>query len=75
MLELLDLALEADRLAMQARNARCCDALEPCQRCQMLRQKVRARRLVVRCPRRLARPVTRVSAEPAAPWLAEQLAS
>ena len=73
MLDLIEFALEADRFARQARNARCCDALRPCRACADLRLKVRARRLVVRCPRGLRRPVTRISLAPR--YLTERLAS
>ena len=57
MLDLLSLADEADRLAAQARTARCCDALHPCRRCMMLRRAVAARRLVIAFPRRPLRLV------------------
>lgn len=50
MLDLVSLADEADRLAEQARRARCCDALHPCRRCMMLRRSVAARRLVIAFP-------------------------
>ncbi|MGZ4505013.1 MAG: hypothetical protein ACXVW3_14060 [Nocardioidaceae bacterium] len=48
MLDLVQLAQDADLLAAQARNRRCCDALRPCRPCRMLRLGVRARRLVIR---------------------------
>lgn len=51
MLELVHLVAEADQLAAQARDARCCDALDPCPACIKLRQAVVARRYVVRIPR------------------------
>lgn len=50
MVDLVYLADEADRLAEQARTARCCDALHPCRRCMMLRRAVAARRLVIAFP-------------------------
>jgi hypothetical protein len=51
MLELVHLIAEADQLAAQARDARCCDALDPCADCLRLRQAVVARRFVLRIPR------------------------
>lgn len=51
MLDLVQLARDADSLAAQARNRRCCDALRPCRSCTSLRLGVRARRLILRCPR------------------------
>lgn len=51
MLDLTDLESEAELLAAQLRGARCCDALEPCYRCSLLRYNVLARRRVVEVPR------------------------
>ena len=51
MLDMVHLVAEADQLAAQARDARCCDALDPCPDCLRLRQEVAARRYVVRIPR------------------------
>jgi len=51
MLDPTDLESEAELLAMQLRRARCCDALEPCYRCSLLRYNVLARRRVVEVPR------------------------
>lgn len=51
MLDLTDLASEAELFAAQLRGARCCDALEPCYRCCLLRFNVLARRRVVEVPR------------------------
>lgn len=51
MVELVHLVAEADQLAAQARDARCCDALDPCPACMQLRQAVLARRFVTRIPR------------------------
>lgn len=42
------LVAEADQLAAQARDARCCDALDPCQECRRLRRGVVVRRYLVR---------------------------
>lgn len=64
MLELVEMAVEADRLAEEARNARCCDALRPCRTCMTLRRHVLARRFVIRFPRRTLRAVTRLSLVP-----------
>ena len=50
MLNLVHLIAEADQLAAQARDARCCDALDPCAACLRLRQGVQARRFVLRIP-------------------------
>ena len=44
MLDLFDLESEAELLAAQLRGARCCDALEPCYRCSLLKFNVLARR-------------------------------
>jgi hypothetical protein len=55
MLDLAELAIEAERLAETVRRARCCDALMPCRRCQGLRRNVIARRLVIAHPRREVR--------------------
>lgn len=57
MLNLDQLAVDAARLATQARNARCCDALRPCRPCMALRRNVRARRLVLDSPGGPLRPV------------------
>ena len=51
MLDLTDLEREAELLAAQLRGARCCDALQPCYRCSLLRFNVLARRRVVEVPR------------------------
>jgi hypothetical protein len=51
MLDLVQIALDADLLAAQARNRRCCDALRPCPACTSLRLGVRARRIIIRSPR------------------------
>jgi hypothetical protein len=50
LLEQVYLVAEADQLAAQARDARCCDALDPCPDCIRLRQAVVARRYLVRVP-------------------------
>jgi hypothetical protein len=50
MLHLVHLIAEADQLAAQARDARCCDALDPCKSCLRLRQAVVARRYLLRIP-------------------------
>ncbi len=50
MRNLVHLTAEADQLAAQARDARCCDALAPCDRCRRLRQAVVARRYLARIP-------------------------
>ena len=50
MLDLVELCLEAERLAAAVRNARCCDALRPCRRCTTMRRQVVARRLVIALP-------------------------
>jgi hypothetical protein len=50
LMALVHLVAEADQLAAQARDARCCDALDPCPECMRLRQAVVARRYVVRVP-------------------------
>lgn len=50
MLDLTDLESEAELLAAQLRGARCCDALEPCYRCSLLKFNVLARRRVVATP-------------------------
>ena len=65
MLDLVSLAVEADRLAAEARRARCCDALRPCRTCMALRRNVRARRLVIRFPRRPLRAIAGLSLVPA----------
>ena len=57
MLDLAELAIEAERLAETVRRARCCDALRPCRRCRLLRRGVVARRLVIAHPRRPVRVV------------------
>lgn len=64
MLDLAELAVEAERFAETVRRARCCDALRPCRRCQVLRRHVVARRLVIAHPRR---PVRLVHGLPPAP--------
>jgi hypothetical protein len=51
MLDLIEVAAEADKLAAEVRSARCCDALSPCYRCSMLRRNVIARRQVVEFPK------------------------
>jgi hypothetical protein len=51
MLDLSDLECEAEQLAEQLRDARCCDALVPCYRCSLLKYNVLARRRVVEVPR------------------------
>jgi hypothetical protein len=73
MLDLVQMAVEADRLAEEARNARCCDALRPCRTCMALRRHVLARRLVIALPRRTLRAVPRLTLVP--PCLTERLAS
>jgi hypothetical protein len=50
MLDLWDLAFEAEMLAQKLRAARCCDALAPCYRCSLLKYNVLARRRVVEIP-------------------------
>jgi len=50
MLDLWDLACEAEMLAQKLRAARCCDALAPCYRCSLLKYNVLARRRVVEIP-------------------------
>ncbi len=55
MLDLSDLESEAELLASQLRDARCCDALLPCYRCSLLRYNVLARRRVVEVPSRAPR--------------------
>lgn len=57
MLDLTDLETEAELLAAQLRDARCCDALVPCYRCSLLKFNVLARRRVVEVPK----PVRRVA--------------
>lgn len=52
MLDLTDLEREAELLAAQLRGARCCDALQPCYRCSLLKFNVLARRRVVQVPAR-----------------------
>lgn len=47
MRDLHDLETEAEQLAAELREARCCDALTPCNRCRRLRINVAARRRVV----------------------------
>jgi hypothetical protein len=59
MLDLTDLATEAEQLAAQLRGARCCDALMPCYRCSLLKFNVLARRRVVEVPRAAEGPLTR----------------
>lgn len=73
MLDLVQMAVEADRLADKARNARCCDALRPCRPCMALRRNVIARRLVIAFPRRPLRSVPRLTLVPEC--LVERLAS
>lgn len=73
MLDLVQMSAEADSLAVEARNARCCDALRPCHRCTALRRNVIARRLVIRFPRRQLRVVRPLRA--ASGCLTERLAS
>lgn len=51
MLDLTDLETEAELLAGQLRDARCCDALLPCYRCSLLKFNVLARRRVVEIPK------------------------
>lgn len=51
MLDLFNLESEAELLAAQLRGARCCDALEPCYRCSLLKFNVLARRRVVEVPK------------------------
>ena len=52
MLDLTDLETEAELLAAQLRDSRCCDALLPCYRCSLLKFNVLARRRVVEIPKR-----------------------
>ena len=40
----------ADQLAAELRNRRCCDALDPCRRCQVGRLTVQVERALVRVP-------------------------
>jgi hypothetical protein len=72
MLDLVQMAVEADRLAEEARNARCCDALRPCRTCMARRRHVLARRLVILCPGRTLRPLHRTA--PLAGYLTERVA-
>lgn len=51
MLDITDLETEAELLAAQLREARCCDALTPCYRCSLLKFNVLARRRVVEVPK------------------------
>jgi hypothetical protein len=51
MLDLTDLETEAEVLAAQLRDSRCCDALLPCYRCSLLKFNVLARRRVVEIPK------------------------
>jgi len=62
MLDLVELCLEAERLAAAVRNARCCDALRPCRRCTTMRRQVVARRLVIASPCGIRAPHRRTSA-------------
>jgi hypothetical protein len=49
----------ADQLAAQTRDARCCDALDPCASCRGAALNVRVRRHLVRVAQaEAARPVT-----------------
>ena len=50
MLDLTDLEVEAEVLAAQLRDSRCCDALAPCYRCSLLKFNVLARRRVLEIP-------------------------
>ncbi len=59
MLDLSDLAFEAESLAAQLRGARCCDALIPCYRCSLLKFNVLARRRVIEVPKSPVRPKSR----------------
>jgi hypothetical protein len=59
MLDLSDLASEAESLAAQLRGARCCDALLPCYRCSLLKFNVLARRRVIEIPKSAVRPKSR----------------
>jgi hypothetical protein len=54
MLNLTYLVAEADQLAAEARDARCCDPFAPCRRCLRLRRGVVARRYVLRKAARAA---------------------
>lgn len=47
---LAELTDEADMFVAFARSARCCDALEPCHGCAVLRRDIAARRRVVIVP-------------------------
>lgn len=58
MLDLTDLESEAEMLAAQLRDARCCDALVPCYRCSLLKFNVLARRRIVEVPRPASRVVS-----------------
>ncbi len=58
MLDLTDLETEAELLAAQLRDARCCDALVPCYRCSLLKFNVLARRRVVEVPKPARRVVS-----------------
>jgi len=51
MLDLTHLETEAELLAAQLRDSRCCDALLPCYRCSLLKFNVLARRRVVEIPK------------------------
>lgn len=48
MMQVMYLVAEADQLAAQVRDARCCDALDPCPACRALREGVMVRRHIVR---------------------------
>ena len=66
MLDLTDLEREAELLAAQLRGARCCDALQPCYRCSLLKFNVLARRRVVEVPAPVPRVVPTRTAGPLA---------
>jgi hypothetical protein len=66
MLDLTDLEFEAEMLAAQLRDARCCDALMPCYRCSLLKYKVLARRRVVEVPKSAKRVTTALGMAPLA---------
>lgn len=66
MLDLSDLETEAELLAAQLREARCCDALQPCYRCSLLRSNVLARRRLVEVPATPPRIISAVRMGPLA---------
>lgn len=78
MRDLRDLEVEAEQLAAELRGARCCDALNPCNRCQRLRLNLRARRRIVEVTRPVQHSdptVVPAVAQPAEPRAAQPLRS